>query len=94
MKAHAVVPEHSPQHIERRCATSRKLVQQQHRAELEKDMPSLKLKVAETEGPDMRETIQDKINAWFVENRHPENGEYPDFPAVEEGGCAPAHGLL
>lgn len=36
----------------------------------------------------MRETIQDKINAWFVENRHPETGEYPDFPAAEDGGCA------
>ena len=44
--------------------------------------------VQETEGQDMRETIQDKINAWFVETRHPETGVYPDFPAVDDGGCA------
>jgi hypothetical protein len=44
----------------------------------------------ETEGQDMRETVQDKINAWFVEHRHPETGEYPDFPDQEEGGRASA----
>lgn len=37
----------------------------------------------------MRETVQDKINSWFVENRHPETGEYPDFPETDEGGCGP-----
>ena len=34
----------------------------------------------------MRETIQDKVNAWFVENRDPEKGDYPDFPDKEDGG--------
>ncbi|GFH26026.1 ATPase_AAA_core domain-containing protein, partial [Haematococcus lacustris] len=34
----------------------------------------------------MRETIQDRINAWFVENRNPETGEYPDFPDADDGG--------
>lgn len=34
----------------------------------------------------MRETIQDKVNAWFIENRNPETGEYPDFPDEEDGG--------
>ena len=34
----------------------------------------------------MRETIQDKVNAWFVENRNPDNGDYPDFPEKEDGG--------
>ena len=34
----------------------------------------------------MRETIQDKVNSWFVENRNPENGEYPDFPDKDDGG--------
>lgn len=27
-----------------------------------------------------------QINAWFVENRHPETGEYPDFPDKDAGG--------
>jgi hypothetical protein len=43
-------------------------------------------KVRELEGQDMRETIQDKVNSWFVENRNPDNGEYPDFPDKDDGG--------
>lgn len=42
--------------------------------------------VRELEGQDMRETIQDKVNSWFVEKRNPETGEYPDFPDKEDGG--------
>jgi hypothetical protein len=34
----------------------------------------------------MRETIQDKVNSWFVEKRNVETGEYPDFPEPEDGG--------
>eukprot|EP00967_Tisochrysis_lutea_P019169 scaffold21750_cov19-Tisochrysis_lutea.AAC.3 len=34
----------------------------------------------------MREVIQDRVNAWFVENRDDETGEYPDFPDAEDGG--------
>lgn len=34
----------------------------------------------------MRETIQDKVNSWFIENRDPEKGEYPDFPDKDDGG--------
>lgn len=42
--------------------------------------------VRELEGQDMRETIQDKVNAWFVENRNTDTGEYPDFPDKDDGG--------
>ena len=34
----------------------------------------------------MRETIQDKVNSWFIEKRHPETGEYPNFPEPDNGG--------
>jgi hypothetical protein len=27
-----------------------------------------------------------QINAWFIANRNPQTGEYPDLPAEEEGG--------
>lgn len=27
-----------------------------------------------------------QINAWFIANRHPETGEYPDLPAGDAGG--------
>lgn len=34
----------------------------------------------------MREVIQDRVNAWFVENRNDVTGEYPDFPDPDDGG--------
>lgn len=80
--------ENDPQTLDARNAARRKLVQAENKRELERDVEALKTKVEDTEGLDMREVIQDKINAWFVENRHPESGEYPDFPDVDEGGCA------
>ena len=79
---------HDPQNLDTRNAARRKLVQAENKRELDRDMEALKTKVEETEGLDMREVIQDKINAWFVENRHPETGEYPEFPDAEDGGCA------
>ncbi len=42
--------------------------------------------VRELEGQDMREAIQDRVNAWFVENRNGDTGEYPDFPEPDDGG--------
>lgn len=27
-----------------------------------------------------------QINAWFIENRNPETGDYPDFPEPDDGG--------
>jgi IQ and AAA domain-containing protein len=77
-----------PQALDARNAARRKLLQAENKRELERDVEALKAKVQDTEGLDMREVIQDKINAWFVENRHPETGEYPDFPDADEGGYA------
>jgi IQ and AAA domain-containing protein len=90
MKPKPVDGEADPQLIDKKNCTRRKLQQAQHKSELDRDLASLKQKVLELEGQDMRETIQDKVNAWFVENRDPETGDYPDFPALEEGGCASA----
>lgn len=87
MKPAASQQGRDPQQLEARNAARRKLLQAENRRELERDVESLKAKVQETEGLDMRETVQDKINSWFVENRHPESGEYPDFPDPDEGGC-------
>ena len=32
-----------------------------------------------------------QVNAWFVESRNPETGEYPEFPAPEDGGSKARH---
>lgn len=71
---------------ERRNMARRKAVQAENVAEYDKALVDLKRKVKETEGQDMRELIQDRINEWFVENRDPATGEYPDFPDAEDGG--------
>ncbi|KAK3245248.1 hypothetical protein CYMTET_45172 [Cymbomonas tetramitiformis] len=79
-------PAHDPQIKEQRNLQRRKLVQAENQAEYDKALITLKTKVREMEGQDMRETIQDRVNTWFVENRNPDNGEYPDFPDEDEGG--------
>jgi len=64
----------------------RKIAQAENLAEYDKALTSLRKKVKEMEGQDMRELIQDRINEWFVNERNPDTGEYPDFPDAEDGG--------
>eukprot|EP00951_Prasinocladus_malaysianus_P036072 scaffold376762_cov38-Prasinocladus_malaysianus.AAC.1 len=64
----------------------RKVVQRENQAEYDEAVVMLKQKVRDAEGQDMRETIQDKVNSWFVENRDPTSGNYPDFPDKDDGG--------
>lgn len=79
-------PKRDPQVSEAKNLMRRKRVQLEHAREYDEAVVSLKTKVKELEGQDMRETIQDKVNAWFVEKRNPETGEYPDFPEKDDGG--------
>ena len=53
--------------------------------EMERATVELKQAVKQTEGREMRERVQDVINAWFVENRDPLT-EYPEFPGEDKGG--------
>ena len=46
---------------------------------------SIKDKLADTEGPDMKEQMQDQIRQWFIETRDA-TGKFPEFPDTEEGG--------
>lgn len=90
MKPQPVDPKADPQAIEARHLLARKqqLLDPEHGTLRKYDdaVVSLKAKVLETEGEDMREAIQDKINAWFIANRNPQTGEYPDLPPEEAGG--------
>ncbi|XP_040559868.1 dynein regulatory complex protein 11 isoform X1 [Gallus gallus] len=54
-------------------------VQERHEEEFIKD------KLRETEGLDIRETLQDQIRQCFMECRHI-IGRFPDYPAKEAGG--------
>ena len=64
----------------------RKKMQYANQAEYLAAYENLKDRVKERHGQEMREEVQDKINSWFLENRDPEIGEFPDFPDVESGG--------
>ena len=68
-----------------RGATYRKALQRDNQEEYEEALRVLRVRVKEMEGQDMRETVQDAINAWFVDGRTPE-GTYPEFPDEEDGG--------
>ncbi|XP_014817482.1 PREDICTED: IQ and AAA domain-containing protein 1, partial [Calidris pugnax] len=45
----------------------------------------IKDKLRETEGPDIKETLQDQIGRCFIECRHI-IGKFPDYPTKEAGG--------
>ncbi|XRB06577.1 dynein regulatory complex subunit 11 [Pycnococcus provasolii] len=80
------IPTSDPTGAMQKTFARRKLVQAENEQEFRDSLKPIEQKVEKSEGQDMRETIQDKINAWFVENRHAETGEYPDLPDEEEGG--------
>lgn len=78
--------ESNPQARAAQVAERRRQLQAQRQQEMDKALVDLKrqLRAAEEEG--IRETIQDKVNQWFVERRDPVTGAYPDFPEAENGG--------
>ncbi|CAG9462067.1 unnamed protein product [Pedinophyceae sp. YPF-701] len=86
MKPRSVELEDDPSVVLSQVIMRRKNKQRMNWKEYEEALVVLKQRVREMEGQDMRETIQDKINAWFIENRDPETGDYPDFPDEDVGG--------
>eukprot|EP00798_Chlamydomonas_sp_ICE-L_P010681 gene10681-12371_t len=79
-------PKKDPLTAEAKNLMRRKRIQLEHAREYDEAIVNLKQKVRELEGQDMRETIQDKVNSWFVEKRNPDTGDYPDFPDKDDGG--------
>ncbi|XP_031414007.1 dynein regulatory complex protein 11 [Clupea harengus] len=66
---------------------ARRAVQEQHEAEYQRAVISIKESVRAVEGPDIRETLQEQIRQWLIECRDA-TGRFPDFPGVEDGGSA------
>ncbi|XP_062383643.1 dynein regulatory complex protein 11 isoform X2 [Sardina pilchardus] len=71
----------------RQVEVSRRAVQEQHEAEYQRALVSIKESVRAVEGLDIRETLQEQIRQWFIECRDA-TGKFPDFPSVEDGGSA------
>jgi hypothetical protein len=48
---------------------ARRVTQEMHEQEYQQSLVTIKDKITETEGPDMKETMQDQIRQWFIECR-------------------------
>ena len=48
---------------------NRRVTQEHHEQEYQQALVTVKDKIRETEGPDMKETMMDQIRQWFIECR-------------------------
>ncbi|XP_060724553.1 dynein regulatory complex protein 11 isoform X1 [Tachysurus vachellii] len=67
--------------------SNRHQMQEQHEAEYQQALVTIKESVRLIDGPDIKETLQDQIRQWFLECRDA-TGKFPDFPSSEDGGSA------
>eukprot|EP00112_Aurelia_sp_Birch-Aquarium-sp1_P000787 Seg1077.3 transcript_id=Seg1077.3/GoldUCD/mRNA.D3Y31 product="Dynein regulatory complex protein 11" protein_id=Seg1077.3/GoldUCD/D3Y31 len=65
----------------------RRVVQEEYERDYQKALVTVKDKLAEIEGPEMKEKMQDQIRQWFIECRDA-TGKFPEYPTVDEGGSA------
>ncbi|KAM4609601.1 dynein regulatory complex protein 11-like, partial [Discoglossus pictus] len=73
--------------IAKKTESMRSELQEQYEVEYQRSLLQIKDTIRETEGLDMKETLQDQIRQWFIECRHA-TGKFPDFPDEEDGGSA------
>ncbi|XP_015271924.1 PREDICTED: IQ and AAA domain-containing protein 1-like, partial [Gekko japonicus] len=60
-------------------------IQEKHESDYQQALVSIKDRVKEIEGPDIKESLQDQIRQWFIECRHL-TGKFPDYPDEQQGG--------
>ncbi|XP_060255159.1 dynein regulatory complex protein 11 isoform X7 [Ovis aries] len=70
-----------------RLSHLRNKVQIKHEEEYRDALVTIKDDLKLTEGPDIKENLQDQIRHWFIECRNL-TGTFPDYPNEEEGGSA------
>ncbi|EDV25409.1 uncharacterized protein TRIADDRAFT_24164, partial [Trichoplax adhaerens] len=75
----------TPQALAKKTEAQRRIVQDEYEREYQQAQVTIKDKLRKTEGPDMKERMQDQIRQWFIECRD-RDGKFPDFPMEEEGG--------
>lgn len=78
-------PKNTPQQTSVKVEGARRVTQEMHEQEYQQALGTIRDKIRETEGPDMKETMQDQIRQWFIECRDA-SGKFPDYPGEEEGG--------
>ncbi|XP_037017403.2 dynein regulatory complex protein 11 isoform X2 [Artibeus jamaicensis] len=65
----------------------RSAVQSKHENNYRQALVTIKDELKLTEGPDIKENLQDQIRRWFIECRNL-TGNFPEYPEAEEGGSA------
>uniref|UniRef100_F6UHC0 Uncharacterized protein n=1 Tax=Ciona intestinalis TaxID=7719 RepID=F6UHC0_CIOIN len=65
----------------------RHITQEENEVEYQQALVTIKEKIRQVEGPDIKETMQDQIRQWFIECRDA-TGKFPDYPDEEDGGSA------
>ncbi|KAA0190040.1 IQ and AAA domain-containing protein 1, partial [Fasciolopsis buskii] len=84
---HHIVQKSNMVKLAQRVEAVRRVTQGIYEQEYQDAIVRLKEKVRETEGPEMRENMQDQIRQWFVECRDA-TGRFPDYPEEDQGGSA------
>ena len=59
----------TPQSMSVKTEGARRVTQEMHEQEYQQALVTIKDKIRENEGPDMKETMQDQIRQWFIECR-------------------------
>jgi len=59
----------APQTMASRTEVDRRKTQEVHEQEYQQALVTIKEKIRETEGPDIKETLMDQIRQWFIECR-------------------------
>ncbi|KAF5402773.1 IQ motif containing with AAA domain 1 like [Paragonimus heterotremus] len=73
--------------LAQRVEAIRRVTQNIYEQEYQDALIKVREKIRDSEGPDMRETMQDQIRQWFVECRDA-TGKFPDYPDEDAGGSA------
>ena len=58
-----------PQTLSFKTEANRQMTQEMHEQEYQQALVTVKEKIRDSEGPDMRETMMDQIRQWFIECR-------------------------
>uniref|UniRef100_F6V6L4 Uncharacterized protein n=1 Tax=Ciona intestinalis TaxID=7719 RepID=F6V6L4_CIOIN len=77
----------TPQAFAEKTEADRHITQEENEVEYQQALVTIKEKIRQVEGPDIKETMQDQIRQWFIECRDA-TGKFPDYPDEEDGGSA------
>lgn len=82
-----VNPKNTPEAIAAQTMDKRRATQELYEQEYQQTLITIKDRIRDNEGSDLKERMQDQIRQWFIECRDA-TGKFPDYPEEEDGGSA------